>query len=254
MTGSKLIVTTSWDDTTRMDLKLCEMMENYGIKATFYAISNWIGKKISVDEFRHISEAHEVGAHTLSHAMLTRVGNEVAREEILGSKTSLERTLEKLTTSFAYPYGLYRREHVEIVKEAGFLCARTTKPYFTEIGNPFEINITMLAAPHRVIDFEGLARLFRQTPKTIFKFYALKKWNKLGKMMFDSFLKRGRVFHIFGHAWEIDQHNSWERLENLLAYIAFRNNIKYLTVTDCVKMLRQDKGQYQANPTKLKYR
>lgn len=232
---SKLVVTTSWDDTSKMDLKLCELLEKYGIKATFYAVSNWIGEKISADELRHISEAHEVGAHTLSHAMLTRVGKEVAREEILGSKSSLERIIEKHVTSFAYPYGFYRREHVEIVKEAGFLCARTTKLYFIEIDNPFETNVTMYAAPHKIRDFKGLTRLFRQTPKTIFKIYALKKWNKLGKMMFDSFLKRGGVFHIFGHAWQIDQYKGWARLEDLLAYIAFRNNIKYLTVTNCVK-------------------
>ncbi|MDH5595113.1 MAG: polysaccharide deacetylase family protein [Candidatus Bathyarchaeota archaeon] len=77
ITCSNLIVTSSWDDTTRMNLKLCELMENYGIKATFYAMSNWIGKKISEDELRLISETHEVGAHTLSQAMLTRVGKEV---------------------------------------------------------------------------------------------------------------------------------------------------------------------------------
>lgn len=239
MARNKLIVTTSWDDNTRVDLKLCELLENYGIKATFYAVSNWIGEKISADELRHISETHEVGAHTSSHVILTRVGEEIAREEISGSKTSLETILDKSVTSFAYPHGYYRREHVKIVEEAGFFCARTTRPYFTEIENPLETNVTMLAAPHRVRDLKGLARLFRQTPKTIFNLYVLKKWNRLGKMMFDSSLKKGGVFHIFGHAWEIDQYKSWAKLEDLLAYIAFRSNITYLTVTDCVKMLCQ---------------
>ena len=241
MTSSQLIVTTSWDDTTGVDLKLLELLENYGIKATFYAVSNWIGKKISADELRHISEVHEIGAHTLNHVTLTRVEKEVARREILGSKISLERIIEKRITSFAYPRGLYRREHVAMVKEAGFLCARTIKPYFTEIENPFEINVTLHAAPHKVMDVKGLARLFRKTPKTILKLYALKKWDKLGKMMFDSFLKRSGVFHLWGHAWEIDHHKSWPRLEDVLAYVAFRNDITYLTITDCVKMLCQNR-------------
>jgi peptidoglycan/xylan/chitin deacetylase (PgdA/CDA1 family) len=241
MTHNKLIVTTSWDDTTSMDLKLCELLENYGINATFYVVSHWIGKKISADELRHISEAHEVGAHTLNHVTLTHVEEKVAREEILGSKTSLETTLGKRVTSFAYPYGCYRREHVKIVEEAGFFCARTTRPYFTEIENPFETNVTMLAGPHKLRDFEGLTRLFRQTPKTVFKLYALKKWNRLGKMMFNSFLEKGGVFHIFGHAWQIDHYKSWAKLEDLLAYIAFRNDVTYLTVTDCVKMSCQNK-------------
>lgn len=224
-----------------MDLKLCELLENYGIKATFYAVSRWVGEKISADDLRHISETHEVGAHTLSHVMLTRVREEVAREEILGSKASLETILGKRVTSFAYTHGCYRREHVKIVEEAGFFCARTTRLYFTEIENPFETNVTMLAAPHRVRNFEGLTRLFWKTPKTIFKLYTLKKWNRLGKMMFDSFLEKGGVFHIFGHAWQIDQHKSWEKLEDLLAYIAFRKNITYSTVTDCVKVSCQNK-------------
>ena len=33
---SKLIVTTSWDDGSRLDLKLAELLEKYGISGTFY--------------------------------------------------------------------------------------------------------------------------------------------------------------------------------------------------------------------------
>ncbi|MCW4003668.1 MAG: polysaccharide deacetylase family protein [Candidatus Bathyarchaeota archaeon] len=235
MTYKRLVVTTSWDD-TRAGWRLSNLLESYGLKATFYVVSNWIGKTISIDELRSMSEVFELGAHTKSHVILTKVSNEVAKREISGSKIDLEKKITHVT-SFAYPHGLYRKEHVAMVREAGFLCARTTKPFSVDACNPFEINVTLQAAPHRLIDAKGLARCFRITPKIFLRLDLFKKWDLLGKILFDSLLRTGGVFHLWGHEWEIEQYKSWSRLEDLLAHIAFRRNVTYLTVTDCATML-----------------
>jgi peptidoglycan/xylan/chitin deacetylase (PgdA/CDA1 family) len=72
----------------------------------------------------------EIGAHTMMHPILTRVGRAEAHAEILQSKRSLESITGAPVVSFAYPNGRpqrdYEREHVEIVRECQFEQAVST--------------------------------------------------------------------------------------------------------------------------------
>ena len=68
----------------------------------------------------------EVGAHTMTHPVLSALPLEAQRDEILESKRALENILEQPVNSFAYPYGArrdYTSETASLVKEAGFRCA-----------------------------------------------------------------------------------------------------------------------------------
>jgi peptidoglycan/xylan/chitin deacetylase (PgdA/CDA1 family) len=68
----------------------------------------------------------EIGAHTVSHSMLSALPAAVQRDEIEQSKADLEEILGSPVRSFAYPFGTlsdYTRETVSIVKQLGFDCA-----------------------------------------------------------------------------------------------------------------------------------
>jgi peptidoglycan/xylan/chitin deacetylase (PgdA/CDA1 family) len=68
----------------------------------------------------------EVGAHTVSHSMLSALPASVQRQEIQQSKTDLEEILGYPVRSFAYPFGTlsdYTSETVGIVKQLDFDCA-----------------------------------------------------------------------------------------------------------------------------------
>ena len=75
-------------------------------------------------------EGMGIGAHTVSHPILTSIGEDEARAEIVGSKRRLEEITGAPVRLFAYPNGVpgrdYRPEHVRIVKEAGFVAAVST--------------------------------------------------------------------------------------------------------------------------------
>jgi peptidoglycan/xylan/chitin deacetylase (PgdA/CDA1 family) len=81
-----------------------------------------------------VRELHDagmgVGAHTVSHPILSRVPPEVARSEIAASKDALEAIVRAPVTLFAYPNGKpgtdYRSEHVDIVRSLGFAAAVST--------------------------------------------------------------------------------------------------------------------------------
>jgi peptidoglycan/xylan/chitin deacetylase (PgdA/CDA1 family) len=68
----------------------------------------------------------ELGAHTVSHPLLSEQSLAVQRQEIQQSKLDLERLLNHPVTSFAYPFGAYQSETLPLVKEAGFQYACST--------------------------------------------------------------------------------------------------------------------------------
>ena len=78
-------------------------------------------------------ELIEVGAHTATHPALSKLPGASQREEIVESKARLEQILNRPVTSFAYPHGDFSTETVNIVREAGFDCACSTR---ADVVNP----------------------------------------------------------------------------------------------------------------------
>lgn len=72
----------------------------------------------------------DVGAHTVTHPILSRLGAVAARDEIGGSKEALEQIVGERVDLFAYPNGVpvqdYAGEHVQMVKQCGFSAAVST--------------------------------------------------------------------------------------------------------------------------------
>ena len=76
------------------------------------------------------SDDIEIGAHTLSHPILSEISNHNAEREIVESKNVLEDILNKPVRYFAYPNGKpgkdYLQKHRDMVKDAGFEAALST--------------------------------------------------------------------------------------------------------------------------------
>jgi peptidoglycan/xylan/chitin deacetylase (PgdA/CDA1 family) len=82
---------------------------------------------LNIAELKRLSDAGmSIGAHTLSHPVLSLCSEEEARREIQESKCDLERALGKTVWAFAYPFGdpstIGQRE-VRLAREAGYTCA-----------------------------------------------------------------------------------------------------------------------------------
>lgn len=67
-----------------------------------------------------------IGAHSRSHALLTREDGERIREEVAGSRQSLESRLGAPVRHFAYPDGRFNATVVDEVAAAGYRLAFTT--------------------------------------------------------------------------------------------------------------------------------
>lgn len=227
-------VVTSWDDASKLDLKLADLLENYGIKGTFFVTTGDVGSEISLDDLRYLSEIHEVGAHTITHPYLTNLSLDAARKEILDSgkflSEKLELPLDRMP--FAYPYGRYSREHVEIVKSGGYCCARTTEPF--HIDNPsnlYEMGVTVWTYPHAFKDLRGFLRVAKILPGIMGNPMGLKKWDSLAIKLFDVVRLRGGVFHLFGHSHQIEEKGLWNSLSDVLNYLAYHKDVIYSTLS-----------------------
>jgi peptidoglycan/xylan/chitin deacetylase (PgdA/CDA1 family) len=82
---------------------------------------------LSLPELRQLAAAGmTIGAHTVSHPMLSQAPEELAWSEIFDSRRNLEQALDRVIWALAYPFGdagsITRREQ-EMAERAGFKCA-----------------------------------------------------------------------------------------------------------------------------------
>jgi peptidoglycan/xylan/chitin deacetylase (PgdA/CDA1 family) len=71
-----------------------------------------------------------IGSHTLTHPKLTECPPDQMLDEIADSKAILEDTLSHPVEHFAYPYGLYNDAARDLVRQAGYRSACSTRSGF----------------------------------------------------------------------------------------------------------------------------
>jgi peptidoglycan/xylan/chitin deacetylase (PgdA/CDA1 family) len=79
----------------------------------------------------------DVGAHTVTHPVLSAHSQDAQRREIETAKQQLEGILNRRVSAFAYPFGArgdYSANTVEIVRTAGFACACSNFPGWVRRG------------------------------------------------------------------------------------------------------------------------
>lgn len=86
---------------------------------------------MSSGQLRAMADAGmQIGAHTMTHPILSRLSDAEARREISNSKSQLEELLGRSVSLFAYPNGKptvdYTSRDVQLVREAGFKAAVST--------------------------------------------------------------------------------------------------------------------------------
>jgi peptidoglycan-N-acetylglucosamine deacetylase len=224
-----IVLTTSWDDGHRSDMRLAQLLRGYGLKATFYISpeNQEFAKSdlLTPQEIRDIGCDFEIGAHTLTHPSLPTISEEEAKREVVGSKAVLEQITGSAVNTFCYPRGAYTELHVELVKAAGYRYARTVRRYAFSMNNPYEAGTSLHIYNHRSgFNLWRTARFVKFRP---IKAWQCLEWEMLGRAMFDHVLEEGGIFHIWGHGWEIDKNNDWERLEDFFRYVSAHPRVTY---------------------------
>lgn len=225
MLGGKMkAVTFSYDDGVTQDQRLIALLDKYGLKGTFNLNSARLGVSASLvredvtvahvkpraKEIARIYAGHEVAGHTLTHPMLTELPDEEIIREVEQDRLALSDIVGYEVVGFAYPGGgVNFNEHVaEVIRQnTGVKYARTT----VSSGN---------------FDWQSDLHVFRPTV------YHHAEWARMEQLA-DEFLAmkpdRPQIFYIWGHAYEFDIRNEWDRFEAFLKKIAGHDDVFYGT-------------------------
>jgi len=115
-------------------------LSKYGFIATVFVVAGRIGGMndwdgnalretlLSSDDILALQQnGIEFQSHTLTHARLTAIPRQHAREELARSRTDLELLLGAPVHTISYPYGAYSAEVESLAREAGYRAGVITR-------------------------------------------------------------------------------------------------------------------------------
>jgi peptidoglycan/xylan/chitin deacetylase (PgdA/CDA1 family) len=97
---------------------------------------------------------HEFGSHTLSHPVLTELGDEELRQELLDSRARIRERLGRCD-SIAYPFGFWDRRVAEAAADAGY-------SYGFTLPDGSQMSADRLTIPRVSVDHRDDAPRFRR--------------------------------------------------------------------------------------------
>lgn len=221
--GKMKAITFSYDDCTIQDRRLVDLFNKYGVKATFNVNSELLGTKnellrkgvkvrhdkLNAYDIKNIYQGHEVAVHTLTHPYLQNIEeeNEIIRQ-IEEDRKNLEALVGYEICGMAYPGNGNNAERVaEIIrKHTAIKYARTT---FSTLSFDLQDNLYMFNPTVHHDDYDNLFRLGEE-------FIKLKP-------------DTPKIFYIWGHSFEFDIFDEWERFEAFLELVSGRDDIFYGT-------------------------
>lgn len=225
--GKNKAITFSYDDAVTQDIRLIELFDKYGVKGTFNINSEKLGVDAYLDvygkrvthfknkpeEVAQIYKNHEVAVHTLTHENLTNLDEKEVIRQVEQDRLNLSELVGYEVTGMAYPCGGVNNDDrvAEIIqKHTGVQFARTiTSTYrFSKQDNLYRFNPTV----HSFGEDGGFEKMMELAEK----FFALKS-------------EEPQIFYIWGHAYELDVFDEWDKMEDFLKMISGRDDVFYGT-------------------------
>lgn len=98
--------------------KLLDVMDDYGVKCTFFAVSFW-AEKYQDDMKEIVSRGHEIGTHSKTHSYMSKQNAQTIDEELKYSCEVIENVCGTKVTLFRAPYGDYNNQLIERAEKMG---------------------------------------------------------------------------------------------------------------------------------------
>lgn len=114
------------------------ILKQENVKVTAFIVPGFLDHPnfLLTSQFQEIADSGlvEIAAHTMHHLYLKGSSKGVITDEVVESKIQLENLIHRPVVSFAYPYGAFDEQAIDIVKNAGFKTAVSTLPGKEENG------------------------------------------------------------------------------------------------------------------------
>ncbi len=216
--GKAKALTLSYDDAVEQDLRLVEIFNKNNLKCTFNINSGifadegtvypegTIHKRMSFSQVMNAYDGHEIAVHSYKHPYLDHVPQDVATYQIIEDRKNIERMFNRQVQGMAYPMGTFDDKVVETLRCCGILYSRTT------ISNKnFDIPKDWLrwnpTCHHENPELFELAKKFTDEEPLRFS------W----------------LFYVWGHSYEFDMNNNWNRIEEFCEKVSGKDDVWYAT-------------------------
>ena len=221
-------VTFSYDDGCRADIRLSKMLSDYGLKGTFNLNSAWLGKTesdwhLTVDEIKEhiISRGHEIATHGAEHKANGIIRPIEGILDVANCRLGLEKDFDIIVRGMAYPdigICLFHNEtkyedSKAYLKALDIAYARTLGGKNESFDLPEDWYKWLPTAHH------DHPEVFEMIDK--FVDYKLKEVYIAQRVP--------KLFYIWGHAFEFDNKDNWDRLEKICEKISRKDDIWYAT-------------------------
>lgn len=223
--GKARAVTFSYDDGNPQDKRLAEIFDRYGMKATFNFNCECIRKNSFTKEEIHeyfLSKGHEIAVHGAQHRANgnTRVIEGI--RDVLDCRLELERKCDRIIRGMAYPdtginqmgnFGSYEQiKHY--LTELDIAYSRTLGRDNDSFMLPQDFHAWMPSAHHNNPEIMEYIEKFLNLDISTKSYHARRV---------------PRLFYIWGHSYEFDGDNNWDRIEEICQKLSNNPDIWYAT-------------------------
>lgn len=221
--GREKAVTLSYDDGVVQDRRFLEIINRYGIKCTFNLNGAYIEPYSTLANGRRMTredaiatfcddsgKGHEIAAHGYTHPFLEQIPVPSATYEVMKDREALEKMTGRIVRGFAYPYGAYNDQVVEILRGCGIAYARTTVS-----TRNFWVPSDWLRMPTTC--HHNDPRLFELVDRFLTEPAA------------PSHRRAPKLFYLWGHTYEFDDNKNWDVIEKFCSLVGGRDDVWYAT-------------------------
>lgn len=232
----KKFLTFSYDDSVLQDRRLISLFRKYNLKGTFNLNSGLFGtvaylptpiegklvdhSKVFPDEVHDLYSGQEVAAHSLHHPKLWDLTDEELIKEIGEDALNIKNLSGQEVIGMAYPGGPFFDDRVIRV-----IIENTTVFYSRDVKSTygFEMPDNLMIWHPTIYHLDD--RLF-----------------ELGEEFINLKPDKDSLFYIWGHSYEFDMFDAWDKIEEFFKMISNREDIIYATNGEIALYTRENKN------------
>lgn len=218
----------SWDDGALEDQKLFELHEKYEIPGMFFIPTrNREGRKVITPDIMRSSESQYIqfGGHTDNHTYLTQIPIDKVEAEVLNNKEYLEDVLGHNIPDFCLPGGKYNSDVLEIVYKFYSTIRTADTMNFSYKKGILKPAIHFYPRGSKSLLGNALRNKSYSQALYVALHYKNAYFDLISNMIERESKKNDSVVMIWGHSWEIEEYQLWDRLEKFMQLDYVRQNV-----------------------------
>ena len=236
--GKQKAVTFSYDDGVKQDIRLAEAFDKYGVKGTFNINSSLVkkgegdGYHLTFEQIKEhiLDKGHEVAVHTAHHIASALASPTHCMGEVYDGRRQLEEQFDTIVRGMAYA-----DSGVNLFANGNDYA--TVKNILTYSGIAYS-----RAAGDDNDRFELPHDLYAWYPTSHHDNPALLDWiDKFNSIRYDTVrakLNKPALMYVWGHSYEFDMKNNWERMDQILDRVSGKEDVWYATNIEIVDYMK----------------